>query len=552
MSSWEKQSPKPGVDIAAETPSILSELSQFFGQFWPALLVLAIVSLASCSPIGSNTFDDLDSAHDVMDGIFFRDAFVQHPIQHPVAFAMDYYKQYPALGFVFWPPFYPLVESAFFLVGGVNLVAARICLFCFVLLFALFVYMAASRRYGRWLGAVGTLLLFLTPLVFQHALIILLEIPTLALAFLTVFFYDRLMRSEEVTWSRILLFCGASLAAIYTKQTIAFIFPMFALDLVVNHRGLLRDKKIWAAVGIVAIALLPLAAFTLTVGNIGIKQSIGNDKSMVLTALPPPDQWSPAAWIYYFALLPEIMNPIVLILGLAALAYGLINRSFLKKNLLWFGWVLFWFVQFMSFVNKQPRFTVFWIPGWIMLILGLAHELSDRKQWVRGVAYAALTAGLILNLRPDMKSHTQGYSGMDAVVAQELNSNARGNILYFGTYRQAFVPYVRMLDKSGKVHVLQGEKLVGKSSTIAQVCHDYQIASIMFDSGRAAPTFDSQQLLQDPSLFQLAQSTSIGTPTQPARITVFTYRGEIASKMAEIPLRPRLVDQGVADRLVKK
>jgi len=133
-----------------------------------------------------------------------------------------------------------------------------------------------------------------------------------------------------------------------------------------------------------------------------------------------------------------------------------------------------------------------------------------------------------------------------------LNSNPRGNILYFGTYRQAFVPYVRMLDNTGKVHVLQGEKLLGKSSNIATICRDYQIASIMVDSGRGASSFDFQPLLQAPSLFQLAQSTSIATPSQPARIMVFTYRGEIASKMTEIPLRPSLVDQSVADRLVKK
>lgn len=69
---------------------------------FPALLSLLVLTvLVSLPNLHSGNIDDLDSAHHLMDGYFFRDLVHDHPHTHLAQYVYNYYDQYPALGFIF-------------------------------------------------------------------------------------------------------------------------------------------------------------------------------------------------------------------------------------------------------------------------------------------------------------------------------------------------------------------------------------------------------------------------------------------------------------------
>src|SRR5689334_2773985 len=95
------------------------EQQSYLRRILPYIGIAVAALILSLPSIGTTKIDDLDSAHHIMDGIFFRDVIVDLPVAHPFHYTLDYYKKYPALGFLFWPPFFPAVEGIAFLLGGI-------------------------------------------------------------------------------------------------------------------------------------------------------------------------------------------------------------------------------------------------------------------------------------------------------------------------------------------------------------------------------------------------------------------------------------------------
>src|SRR5579864_5930902 len=64
-------------------------------------------------------FYHIDEMSHAMNGVFFRDAFVDMAWRHPLQYVSDYYAKYPSLMFPYWPPLFHIVEGGFFLLFGV-------------------------------------------------------------------------------------------------------------------------------------------------------------------------------------------------------------------------------------------------------------------------------------------------------------------------------------------------------------------------------------------------------------------------------------------------
>ena len=125
-----------------------------------------------------------------MDGIFVHDFLTDRPWRHPLGYALSYYKQYPALGFIFWPPFFAVVEGLFFLVGGVSVTTARVCVAAFAVLMALSAYAASRVTQARLFALAAALLIVWNPTLRDLARGVMLEVPVLAMALLTVGLYS--------------------------------------------------------------------------------------------------------------------------------------------------------------------------------------------------------------------------------------------------------------------------------------------------------------------------------------------------------------------------
>src|SRR5205823_6089859 len=82
------------------------------------------------------------------------------------AYVTRYYLQYPALGFLVWPPFFYLVEGAFMLVAGTSYLAAQILIGLFLFLACVYLFRLVTMTHDRTHAAFTVLLFGLSPLVF--------------------------------------------------------------------------------------------------------------------------------------------------------------------------------------------------------------------------------------------------------------------------------------------------------------------------------------------------------------------------------------------------
>jgi hypothetical protein len=519
---------------------------------WTSRFTIAAILIAAtaavCLPnLRSPWVDDFDVALHWMDGVFFRDLFADLPWRHPIAYTLAYYKQYPALGFVFWPPFFAFVEGLFFTIGGTSLAAARLSVGAFALLLAVCVYRCARLTMPRSVSAAAAVLVLWAAPILDHARMVMLEVPALAMGCLTLYLYARMVRRTPVRWIDALSCAAAAALAIYTKQPIAFILMLPACDVLINHREKLRDRRVWIAAALLAVALIPLAAFTATIGRVRLTEAFGTDKSVVFGTVPP-DRWSLAGWLFYVRRLPDFLHPAVLVLGGAALVYGAFDGRFLRRNVLWFAWVVCWWPLFSSFLNKLPRHATFWVIGWVMLACALVAEAQRRSSRLRYAAYAALVVALAAEAHTVTTIRRSGYRGFEPIAHTVVSTAGDGPraILYFGEYRSGLVPYIRALDPDRRFHVLQGDDILADVPSLVDACRQFRVSTVIVEpTDRASsPALLLHELASD-DRFEIVQDVRLETVKPPVRLAIFRYRGPTDGVMRPVRLHSTVVNASI-------
>ncbi len=107
------------------------------------------------------------------------------------------------------------------------------------------------------------------------------------------------------------------LCATYTKITTIFLFPVFALVLLVAQGpGVLRERRTWIVAGLTIVGLLPLIYLTMQFGSANVQSVVGIPDAAV-------SRNSIAGWIWYARQLPwqlgwPLLALAILIVPLAA------------------------------------------------------------------------------------------------------------------------------------------------------------------------------------------------------------------------------------------
>lgn len=504
---------------------------------WPLLLLAAWVMVLCVPGLLRRDLDGVDAAVHVMSSIFFRDLFVHPPTGSPVSYVYDYYRQYPALGFVFWPPFYFFVQGLFFLFGGVDLAMARLCTLAFSMALGLFAYWAVRPQFGRAGSLVAALLIVGSPVIVRYMNGVGLEVPVLAMGLATVALYRRAMAGPQpLPWRTAVLLAVLAAAAIYTKQTIAFVAPVLLIDLCVNHRERLRDRRLWVSAALFVALCLPLAAFTLTFGRFNIEQSLGNAAGTYEQGRASVSRLSPEAWLFYPRLAPELLNPVVLALAVLGIVLVLFRPRLRRDNVLWLAWILVWYVMFSYFDNRQLRYAALCLPGLVVLAVAAGRELLPPGWNRRTLAAVPVVAAMGLGLLELQRVQTGQMDAVEPIVQSLLAQPTGGNIAYFGHFRQVFVPFVRLHDPARRTYVLQGDDVVGAAGGVAEACRNYKIRWLLVEEG-------------EPVLGELAQAQTIepwkqerfGPDKSVRTLHILRYTGEHAERMKKVPLESSVV-----------
>jgi hypothetical protein len=513
----------------------------------PYLLIVAAVGGICVHTLSSTAIDGLDSAHHIMDGVFFRDFLTDIPLLHPIAYTINYYKQYPALGFLFWPPLFPALEGVAFLVGGVDIRIARLCIFGFALLFAILLYRLLNRRLGPAASSITVLLLCTIPLFCRFSNEVMLELPVLAMGTIVITAYEQMISTPTTRWSRALLVAVSGAAALYTKQPIAFLVPVLFLDVLINHKKRLLHKQLWVAAAVFVIMILPLVYFTVVFGKANLEQSFGNDRSFVFPYIP--NRWTLMAWTLYPRLLTHVVNPVILLLGAGGIVYSCLDRAFAKANVIWIAWIVVWYLFFSYFLAKDSRYAVLWLPGWVVLGMSFLARISQKlphRRWLLIVP----CIGIALNVPAALNAGEPGFSGMDKIIASVIRPSGRGNIAYFGDHRQVFVPFIRKADQARRIWVLQGERILETSGSLDKALFSYRVEYLMFED-LDDPTKENESLrrMAANGLISPVLNGTIQTTPRKTLVHVFRYSGEMSPTMAPVRFSSRFVDTTAVRRL---
>ncbi|MBW4027402.1 glycosyltransferase family 39 protein [Acidipila rosea] len=489
--------------------------------------------------------DGLDSAHHLMDGYFFYDLFHDRPTTHLEQYVFNYYKQYPALGFVFWPPLFPFILGIFCLGGGAHVLTARVCLLFFGALFGSCFYLTLRRYFSPPLALAAACSALAVPGISWSLNQVMLELPTLAMICVAILAYQEFVDKLATPSSAVrAALCGAAFAAVvYTKQPGYFIYGAFLFDFLLLHRRYLRKPETWMLVASTALFCIPLLLFTLKFGHADLAQSVGSNTQLILGSqwhgIP---RWSLAAWTYYPRLAPSSLNLVVVGLSLCALLLGIAKRRFLVANALWFGWFLLAYVTFSYYDNRLPRHSTFWWPAWVALAAAALQFFSSR---LPKSAAAALPLLLLLPLPYDLaKTYHRNYTDFldeRPPVNQMFSGGSPGNVLLFGKDKQVFISLIREDDIERRVHVIRGDDLIAGGKTIDDLCRSYRIGTVMIEVPANTPLSSALDSLRSNSQFVPERMSVITRAHQPYQIVVYRYTGPIAAQLADVPLSSRLM-----------
>ncbi len=509
---------------------------------WDTLALAGVLAtICLISPNFRNPdIDDLDSAHHLMDGYFFRDVMVDHPVAHLPAYTVKYYKQYPALGFLFWPPFFPFVLGLYCLVLGTNVFAARVCIAFFGVIFALTFYAILRRRFPVWLSFCATVAAVVAPGIAWSFNEVMLELPTLGVLCVAVLAYLNVVEHLDQRTSIMRAFlCGMACAAVvYTKQPAWFLYPVLGLDFLVLHRRFFRKAEVVIAVSATFVLCLPLALFTLKFGRANLAQSLGtNSRIMLVLHNSSVPRWSYSAWTFYPKLAPSLVGLMVLILALGAIVLAAFNRTVFQQNVLWIGWFVFAYVTYSYYDNRQPRYATFWCLAWVALAAGFLEAVMRvlPRKWAWAFPLLLLFS-VPWQIRAAWQTDFTDYREVESPISSLFGKGSPGNVLVFGRDKQVMVALIREYDRGRTVNVIRGDRLIGDARTVADICRIYRIQTVLVEvesNSSGLPSVDS-------AMFRPVQSSLFQRRGMPVRLLGFRYLGPLSDKKAEVPLSNEL------------
>jgi len=402
--------------------------------------VLLIAAAVATRHIGTGEFNfNVDESQHACTGQFVASLLLDHPIEHPVAYSYLYYAHYPALsGVIHWPPFFYLCEGLFFLLFGASVITARLCILAFVVIGLIFWFRLLERLYSKEAAVCATLLLGLSPVVVAYDRIVMLEIPSLALAIVASYFWIRFLlehRNIFLYWFGL----SAALAAL-TKQNDIYLLLFCLMTLATLKRWRLLYRR--AALTTAAIGFLTAAPYYFVL----YKMHWATFGGYVLEKQPSIVQ----GLIFYVRALPALVGWPILLLGIVGLA-----NSFLwapRANVLIFAsWFAAVYLTMTMIGHKEARYVIYLVPALLYFALWPLLWRAVPK-WFGRVLMGALMAYLGWSAWQYDRPWVAGY----APVATEIRQNADSGIILLDTDLPAnFIFFMRNQDPERRFVVLR-------------------------------------------------------------------------------------------------
>jgi 4-amino-4-deoxy-L-arabinose transferase-like glycosyltransferase len=394
-----------------------------------------------------------DASRHALNGAFVLDFLHAMPWRHPMDFALDYYRQWPALTIGFYPPLFSVALAATYALFGISEAAALVAELAFLLLLG----WGAYRLSRHWLDAAPSLavalLLMGAPELYFWGQQVMLDVPAYALLIWAAEFHLRYVKDE----SAYVLYAAVVLAvlAIYTKYNAAFFAAVMALSLL-YARGwrFALDRTALRAAGLGILLLLPLLVVFYKFSAFNLEQAASVQGAVA-------GRWTIAGLTYYARIMPSVISWPTFVLAAvycAALPFAPRLRLPRADTVFLFAWVMLGYVFYAMIAIKEPRHILFiTFPMVLASVLVLDRTLA-RFSW-RALAPLALACGVFaftIATRPVpyVAGMRQAAENVAAIAPPETN------IAFWGKLDGSFIYAMRAYTGRNDLGVVRLDKLL--------------------------------------------------------------------------------------------
>ena len=413
-------------------------------EHWACFFVLLAIALGMYFALPKRgDIDWPDAPRHALNGAFVLDFFRELPWRHPVDFAYDYYRQWPALTILFYPPLFYGVLAAAYAVFGVSEASALLIELSFLLLLA----WGAFRLARHWLDpapslAVALLLIGAPELAFWGRQIM-LDVPAYAFLVWAAEFLMRHLKGGQ-KWALFSAIVCTALAA-YTKYNAIFFVVPIAISLLCAYGvRTFREGTVLQAAALGVALLLPLIAIFFAFGHYNIDQA---------AALPGAgaSRWSITNLTFYARVMPSVISWPTLVLAclyLLALPFAPAFRLPRADTAFLGSWLLFGYAFYSMIAVKEPRHILFiTYPLALMAVLAIDRtlaSLSHRYAISLIFAVAVLAATMTTGTVPAVAGMREAAEEVAQLAPPETNVGFWGS--RDGTFVYAMRAYSSRLD----------------------------------------------------------------------------------------------------------
>ena len=415
-----------------------------------ALLISLMVGSRGITHEGS-FFMKGDAPRYLMNGVFLHDLLASGTpwrLEDLRAYAERYYARYPALSLGHHMPLLPLALVPFFAAFGVSIFSARLAVLACFVVSVLLLYRLATRVYDRQVAGWACVLFATSPIMGAFGQRVLSEMPANALVLATLNGIGRFNASGRL--GDYLLVVGAALASLLCRPTAAYMFPAYAVFLLVDggarhFRG--RAVATATVLGLAATAAALAAMVTLSPFNTGFVSHVigrGVEGASIRAVLSTTTREIP-----------------LFLAGLAGLSAAVVNRDRrMALAAVWIASVLACAIVLTGSIEPD-RYSILAVPGYCIVAASVSAGVGGRYRYWSAAVLIAASGWQLWSGWHSPRSETPGYEAAAAYVAGEAGSST---ILYSASVDTGyFVFFVRKHDPGKRLVVLRSDKLLTTS-----------------------------------------------------------------------------------------
>ena len=522
------------------------------------LLIFILFVLLSVPHLSDPYFFAPDADRITMDGIFLLDFIRDLPksLQNIYEYTITYYAKYPALSIGYRPIVFPLAEAPLYFAFGLSYLSAKMAVLLFLFTGMFFWYQLVSELYSSSYALISLLLWLTNPMVYQYAQQPMLEIPTLSMCIICMYYLHKYEANPSNHYCAIVLGIMVGLT-IWTNQKSGFVLPLlFIYPIIKKNLSLLISRNTMVSGFIIMICLMPPVLITLWLGDQNLSQSIGIMGS---------------EWVSYeFELFKNIsylyrfhFTGFMLILIIIGMIFSFISKD--GRGLIFVCCIICVYVFFTVIRYKEPRYSMYWIPCFtIFACIGLEKMagclekfLKPQGRYMKILIYC-FPILIQLSFFPNVfVGHAKGYEEAAEYVLQHTKSPV---IFFHGYANGQFIFFVRQNDPDRESVILRGSKIITSSSVtyrnklqihlhnaedIYKRFSDYSVHFIVVESSNTSgiEIYDGlRELLRDTLRFKLCRTIPVNSNVSLLKnqnLLIYenlAYKDGIEDRMLTLPL----------------